>query len=53
MRKIRVLVQAGVKKSGDYSISNFIERDVTVEVRDEDDMTKQLRFLMSDEFKAT
>lgn len=50
MRKVRVLIQVGSNK--DYNTKQFIERDVSIEVRDEEDMTKQLQFLMSDEFRA-
>lgn len=50
VRKIRVLVQLGAKDG--YSTTNFIERDVTLDVLESEDMVKQLQFLMSDEFKA-
>lgn len=49
-RKIRVLVQTGIHDG--YSTRQFVERDVSVEVREDEDMAKALRFLMSDEFKA-
>jgi hypothetical protein len=50
MRKIRLVIQVGSKK--DYTLNNFVEIDVTHEVRDEEDMVKHLRFLLTDQFKA-
>lgn len=49
VRKVRVLVQIGITKG--YSTKQLLERDVTIEVLDSEDMAKALRQLMTEEYK--
>ena len=51
MRKVRVQISAGVAEST-YSTKQLVERDVTIEVRDDEDMATVIRHLMTDEYKA-
>ena len=48
-RMVRILIQVGAEES--CNTKHFVERDVTYAVREDEDMTKALRHLMTEELK--